>query len=1202
MIAGLVKPTLAIDFDGVLNTYASGYQADYVPDPPVAGALEALEAYAEVFQIVIFSTRAAAPEGIPTIIDWINRNGFSQIPVTITAEKPNALVYLDDRGWQFAGPGKFPSSTELLAFEPWWDEKQPEEFPAIDASTAARAVKSLAARAGAADHPISDAVTRAVEFVGGRLDGLDDRMKASPALAGKLAAVMAEKDFTLEQAAADIKDSLRFSAVFGADRYAAAAAAVLALLEESSGLELTRLRNYWLPEQGGSRYAEGTYVGINAVLAAPNGFQFELQFHTPQSLDVQAVNWDLYRIIRSGGLDPAERERIAAQMRENNSFVADPPRVASLAPVVAAGALRADGEGEVPAGAHYRQAANYDRSCGTCSFYGAGTVMRCGMFDTLVSPEMVCDEWAEGLPGALPGQWQWDALDEVTPPLVSAAPGVTALSTMVAVKPRLEEAEAIAAPGGDPPENLHVTLAYIGEIEGDLAPIADALRLVAATHAPLDGVVGGYGAFEPPGVGILLPDVRGLVELRTAVCEALIAADIEYGRSHGFEAHMTVVDPDADPIDGYPESTAGAPLHFDELCIVRGDSEIVAIPFTGALPVTASALVAAGEPFCLPAELRGRTDPIRQAFVKAVMTPALEQAGLTWDITNPLAADVISRAGSHVVGIAQTTQDDLMNVINVAHSEGLSIPDTAKAIRSHMTEASNVRATMIARCLPGETLVDAAVVQAVTRRWYEGDMAIVVTESGREFTATPNHPMLTSGGWRSAGEIGECDDLICHVGDQDASSARDEDITDPPATIAEIFVTASTVGVVERRRGGEPDFHGDGREGEVDIARPDGVLTIGRLAALYEHLEEDVFAPSDVVDGPRFCANCGHLLAVDKSRCLCGTASGYAGVAEDATDETTGDAELAFDSLHGLACAEPFDDRFSVHVASEVGRPTAVLEEVGARHAEAAALDVALLEPIEDGGLVDPDVGGDLRRAHAGEVELDRVVSCRLVPFAGYVFNLITPHGYFTVNGGYTGNTELAAAVNGGSLAAAKIANQATGGAVATKTWMTASGATYPRHEDYEGLDGQTVGLDEMFDVGGNPFSFPGDPDGDPGDSINCRCAMSYSGDASGAMADNIDAAGEVSPAERQTQVLHAAHRRIDELEVKLAVVLQPILARAGEVAARRFEELATNHLTAADDPSNPAGWTPPAAAEILPINCEAIVDVLGVDGISESS
>jgi len=558
-------------------------------------------------------------------------------------------------------------------------------------------------------------------------------------------------------------------------------------------------------------------------------------------------------------------------------------------PVGAAAATIADGEGELPPLVHYRETANHDRACATCSFYGAGTAMRCGMFDTLVSPAMVCDEWAEGLPGVLPEQWQWSDLAEVTPPLVSAAPGVTSLSTMIAVKPRPLEAEAIAAPGGDPPENLHVTLAYLGEIEGELEPIVDALRIVAATHAPLEGVIGGYGAFDPPGVGILLPDVRGLVELRTDVCEALIAAEIDYSHDHGFEAHLTVTDVDGEPADGYPESAVGNALHFDELLVVRGDTEIIAIPFTGALPITAAALVAAAEPFCLPAELRGKTDPIRQAFVKAVMTPALEQAGLTWDITNPLAADVISRAGQHIVGISRTTQDDVMNVINYAHEQGLSVPDTAKAIRAHMAEASNVRATMIAR-------------------------------------------------------------------------------------------------------------------------------------------------------------------------------------------------------------------------------------------------------------------------------------------------------------------TELAGAVNGGSLAAAKIAADVAG-ATATKTWMTAPGATYPRHEDYEGLDGQTVQLDGLFDVGGAELRFPGDPDGEAGEVINCRCTLEYSGERkSDTAGDNIDAAGEQRfSLEHHNRVLRAAHKRIDDFEPRLAAILQPILERAGDIAALRFEQLATNHLTAADDPANPAGWTPPAAEEILPVNCEELTDAGGL-------
>ena len=38
-----IKTILALDFDGVINSYSSGYTAeDVLPDPPVEGALEAL--------------------------------------------------------------------------------------------------------------------------------------------------------------------------------------------------------------------------------------------------------------------------------------------------------------------------------------------------------------------------------------------------------------------------------------------------------------------------------------------------------------------------------------------------------------------------------------------------------------------------------------------------------------------------------------------------------------------------------------------------------------------------------------------------------------------------------------------------------------------------------------------------------------------------------------------------------------------------------------------------------------------------------------------------------------------------------------------------------------------------------------------------------------------------------------------------------
>lgn len=85
--------------------------------------------------------------------------------------------------------------------------------------------------------------------------------------------------------------------------------------------------------------------------------------------------------------------------------------------------------------------------------------------------------------------------------------------------------------------------------------------------------------------------------------------------------------------------------------------------------------------------------------------------------------------------------------------------------------------------------------------------------------------------------------------------------------------------------------------------------------------------------------------------------------------------------------------------------------------------------------------------------------------------------------------TEMAGLVNGGDVAATRIVSEETGVAY-EKQWLVGGGAEYPRHELYDGLDGQTVGLEEYFDVGGDQLAYPGDPDGSPEETINCRCTV----------------------------------------------------------------------------------------------------------------
>lgn len=81
--------------------------------------------------------------------------------------------------------------------------------------------------------------------------------------------------------------------------------------------------------------------------------------------------------------------------------------------------------------------------------------------------------------------------------------------------------------------------------------------------------------------------------------------------------------------------------------------------------------------------------------------------------------------------------------------------------------------------------------------------------------------------------------------------------------------------------------------------------------------------------------------------------------------------------------------------------------------------------------------------------------------------------------------TDLNALANGGSLLAATISEGAS-----TKTWLaTSDDRTRETHAE---ADGQTVPIDQPFDVGGEQAQFPGDPDLSDDEACNCRCSISY--------------------------------------------------------------------------------------------------------------
>jgi hypothetical protein len=118
---GRHRRTLAIDFDGVLHSYASGWKgATEIPDPPVAGAIAFLTQAVERFDVAISSVRSAQPGAIDAMRAWLRAHGLPEhvierirFPLT----KPPAELYIDDRAYRF--DGTFPSFDAIAQLEPW---------------------------------------------------------------------------------------------------------------------------------------------------------------------------------------------------------------------------------------------------------------------------------------------------------------------------------------------------------------------------------------------------------------------------------------------------------------------------------------------------------------------------------------------------------------------------------------------------------------------------------------------------------------------------------------------------------------------------------------------------------------------------------------------------------------------------------------------------------------------------------------------------------------------------------------------------------------------------------------------------------------------------------------------------------------------------------------------------------------------------
>lgn len=347
-----------------------------------------------------------------------------------------------------------------------------------------------------------------------------------------------------------------------------------------------------------------------------------------------------------------------------------------------------------------------------------------------------------------------------------------------------------------------------------------------------------------------------------------------------------------------------------------------------------------------------------------------------------------------------SVQDTLIAGLSLGQNPRETARQVRRAFGTGLARALTISRT---ECLPGDTLIDGAVIEAIYRRWYEGAMIEIVTESGRHFSATPNHPMLTNRGWVAAGEIVSGDNLICNAGEQYPRSAGNENIQGRPTTLSEIFDSLSTVGISERRRGGKPDFHGDGMQGDIDILYPFRPLSIGSFTPLYEPLVKQFLAPTDPARAA-ICNRCGRLLSFDKQPCLCIRTDRDSHFFEPSFDSSMTHLQVLSDSGLRFTRQVTLSDLLQVNVGSESFIPSGLIAGFDSIFSGEPTY-TRMSNDFANNSFMGVEPLSDFFHGHTGTVEFDHAISVSLRPWRGHVYNLSTPYGYFTANQLYTGNT-----------------------------------------------------------------------------------------------------------------------------------------------------------------------------------------------------
>lgn len=172
---------------------------------------------------------------------------------------------------------------------------------------------------------ITKDVMSSVESSGGKMYGLEHRLKTKRSIARKIHALSIEHGISYQEAARGLKDTIRYTSVNDDKNYVNGYFKTKASLE-SKGYKELRCINYF------DMYNKGLakHKAVQSIFQDPDGHMFELQFQTPASQEAKNKKVPLYEKIRTPGISDSERKHLEQQMVILAENVANPVGVEQI--------------------------------------------------------------------------------------------------------------------------------------------------------------------------------------------------------------------------------------------------------------------------------------------------------------------------------------------------------------------------------------------------------------------------------------------------------------------------------------------------------------------------------------------------------------------------------------------------------------------------------------------------------------------------------------------------------------------------------------------------------------------------------------------------------------------------------------------------------------------------------------------------------